>query len=567
MNKNQDQNNLRKSLRGRGRPRKLVKIPEEIFSEICHGDLDVGLTDISKFKESVISSKNPNGLLGLYILCLCEITFDESPQKDKVRRIKAIVNHLLKKSEIDFPVNFEHRILPSCLIFKMACIWDEWGLKDYKFFYSFGTSRVNFQWIDRLPSFNPNQASVLDVILTTIQSFDNGNIMNWWFDDWIGTIETSVSVKLADSGYFKEAMDWLRRIKERNYPSELAIAGIASAYAFHGKSDIAGSLMSRLVNTSAEAIKGELKGLNLNNVRQSIIRSFCQQNLIADAKNYIASLENISEKNSLWGFLAKILAESQEIRESLFCLEQRQYPGGRRFHYSHDILRDLEVADIYLENNCRTIAMGILKDIEGLSQSITEVSPDSIDYIAKLSTSFFKASELILSEQCLERVMIPDPKILSFVDDTGEIFSIGEVDFDFNHSMVSVVEELMAQNKPLAALACIDEIKEDMDCRNEAYFCMAEHMAENGLRREMKYLFDKIDLADRDFYPERSAKSLDSRYGVEIAFECLRHPNIGINGMHALISHYTLLGEYSKAVYVFKRFVLEVFLKEDYRLG
>ncbi len=59
MNKNQDQNNLRKSLRGRGRPRKFEHNAEGIFSKVCHGDLDVGLTDISKFKES-ISSKNPN---------------------------------------------------------------------------------------------------------------------------------------------------------------------------------------------------------------------------------------------------------------------------------------------------------------------------------------------------------------------------------------------------------------------------------------------------------------------------------------------------------------------------
>ena len=124
MNKNQDKNNLRELLRGRGRPRKFEHIAKGIFSEICYGDLDFGLTYISKFKGSVISSKNPNGLLGLYILCLCEITFDESPQKDKVSRIKAIVNHILQKSEIDFPVDFEHRILPSCLIFKMACIWD-----------------------------------------------------------------------------------------------------------------------------------------------------------------------------------------------------------------------------------------------------------------------------------------------------------------------------------------------------------------------------------------------------------------------------------------------------------
>jgi len=75
---------------------------------------------------------------------------------------------------------------------------------------------------------------------------------------------------------------------------------------------------------------------------------------------------------------------------------------------------------------------------------------------------------------------------------------------------------------------------------------MAECMAEIGLRREMKFLLDKIDIENIDFYPAKSAIALYRQFGVDESFECLRHPNICIEGMHALITHLALQGDYYK---------------------
>ena len=566
MSIDESQNHPKKALLKRGprakSPRR-VPTPEEIVHEVCHANLVWGLSEISKFKHHILPI-NPNGLLGLYLLCLCELTFHESPQKDQkdqVRRINAVLEHILNKSGIEFPVQYEHKILPCAVVFKMACIWNKLGV-DFAFFYSFGTSRVQFRWMKQLPCLTPSEASVLHDVLLTLQRYDNGNLWGPMFDDWIGKIETLVSVKLAENGYFEDALAWIRRIHGRNYPPELAMAGVASAYATHNRTDLAGEIMSKLLETPLDAIKGYFKVGSIKEHQEEIVISFFKQNLIPEAKKYITLIEDLEHKNYLWSVLAYNLAERLEIRESLYCLEQRQYTLGRKFSWQSTVDWDLEIADICSANNCKTNALSLLNNLELLSEGVT-IDSDNRRIMARLSTSFWKADDIYRSGRCMEKAMPQKQSEEERVKNSTNEFS-DELEFDY--SMVDLVEELMKQNKPVTALLCIEEIRSSQDCRNEAYFHMAECMAEIGLRREMKFFLDKIDIENIDFYPAKSAIALYRQFGVDESFECLRHPNICIEGMRALITHLALQGDYDKAFYTYKRFMLEEFLTKDYLL-
>jgi hypothetical protein len=148
-----------------------------------------------------------------------------------------------------------------------------------------------------------------------------------------------------------------------------------------------------------------------------------------------------------------------------------------------------------------------------------------------------------------------------------EVFDQDEIDFDFDESIVDLSQELMAQDNPFTAILCIEEIQNNQDQKNLAYFRLAEDMAEKGCRREMQWLLDKIKPENLEFTPRRSAESLHRQFGIDGAFDCLRHPNLSILGVNALITHLTLREQYDEAVYVFKRFILEDFLTEDYVYG
>lgn len=563
MDNDPNQNNPIVPRRGRGRPKKTetslptMMKPEGIYHEVCYGNLELGLREIYAFKNR-ISDKHPDRLLGLYLLCLCDLTFYKDVQRDEVERIEAIVEHILNESGLKFPIHNEHLILPECLIFKMACQWNDWGL-NYDFFYSFGTSRINFDWIQELSALNISDALVLEDILKTLQSFDNGHLQSWWFETWIGKIKTSVSIKLAKSGYFDHSMLWLRQVETHDYPSELAVAGIASAIPHLNLTNISEFFLSTLTDTSIETIKGEFKATNLNDLQNLIICSYYNLNLIQDAKNYIDSLDRVSQKNQLWSVLAHKFAERLDRQECLYCLNQRQYPSGRKFSWVDDIFWDLKVADIFLRGSRRTVGMELLENLESLSNNVI-IDSDNRHLMAKLSTLYFKASEIKSSERCMERAMPPSRS-------RKEVFDQDEIDFDFDESIVDLSQELMAQDNPFTAILCIEEIQNNQDQKNLAYFRLAEDMAEKGCRREMQWLLDKIKPENLEFTPRRSAESLHRQFGIDGAFDCLRHPNLSILGVNALITHLTLREQYDEAVYVFKRFILEDFLTEDYVYG